>query len=326
MMKTSGLGLLLVMGLILGACTTAPISKNSKKEAAEETVARRKRIEAEVDRFLANLGTPLSEMLEKKLITAISHLEPAAQKDATEAVMSYIQNQYRNYAIKSLNQISELPEKEVEQLVTEVLKHPGLFKVTQEALTDSFAAELKSYAQTGRIVADDVVAKNLPAAYQASEVQAITNKIYEGGLVAPGVAKEVRKDLTIKLAEVNERAYQVLGEPVINLNTCGLAQGLSEDATRNVIDLYERQIREFEESGMSAYCYKNQGVASTFDGWYRETLGGTAATSEELIAQEGERAVALGKECELVPGYLRNVGATMANTRAMPFVAGCPVR
>jgi hypothetical protein len=253
-------------------------------------------------------------------------LEPAAQKDATEAVLSYVQNQYRNYAIKSLNQISELPEKEVEQLVTEVLKHPGLFKVTQESLTDSFSAELKSYAQTGRIVADDVVAKNLPAAYQASEIQAITNKIYEGGLVAPGVAKEVRKDLTVKLADVNERAYQVLGEPVINLNTCGLAQGLSEDATRNVIDLYERQIREFEESGMSAYCYKNQGVATTFDGWYRETLGGTAATSEELIAQEGERAVALGKECELVPGYLKNVGATMANTRAMPFVAGCPVR
>ena len=74
---------------------------------------------------------------------------------------------------------------------------------------------------------------------------------------------------------------------------------------------------------MSQYCYKNAGVAKTFDGWYRETLGGTAATSEELIALEGERAVALGKECELVPGYLRNIGATMAATRSFPSAAGC---
>ncbi|NDG83549.1 MAG: hypothetical protein EBX52_00750 [Proteobacteria bacterium] len=322
MMKKSGIGLL-VTGLVLGACTSAPLAK---KSTADADLARRARIEAEVDRFIAHLGTPVAKMLEEKLTSTIGLLPSAAQKDASQAVLSYIEKQYHVSTIKSLDQISNLPEKQVKELITQIITHPGLFRLSEDLVNEGFAAELKSYAETGKIVADDVVAKNLPAAYAPNEIQAITNKIYEGGLVAPEVPLATRKKLTVELADVNERAYAALGEPMVNLNTCGLAQGLSEDATKNVIDLYERQIRDFKESGMSAYCYKNSGVAKTFDGWYRETLGGAAATQEELIVAEGNHIMALNKECALVPASLGNVGAVMANTKALPFVAGCPLR
>lgn len=325
MMKKSGIGLL-VTGLILGACTTAPVAKNKALDAGEGNLARRKQIEAEADRFLAQIEKQVARAFGDKLGTIVGYLPATLQKESTDLILARAAG-YGATGVTKLSDLSErLSEKDMKSLVTEVITHPGLFRLTEDLVNEGFSAELKSLAETGSVVPAEVVAKNLPSAYKAGEVQEITNAIFTSNLTATNLPRDVRKKLTVDLAMANERVYQALGEPAINKNACGLAQGLSPEAVGNVIELYERQVRDFKASGMSEYCYKNAGVAKTFDAWYRETLGGTAATEAELIAAEGERAVALKKECELLPGYLAAVGATMAATKAFPYVPGCPLR
>lgn len=316
---------LLGMAIILGsACSTAPKMKVAEKKSSEQVKAEHARIAAEVDRYLAWIGTPVSKELVEKLGEVLGRsLTPVAKQEATEAILAYVQNTYRIQMRMAIEDIANLPENEVKAIIEEIVTHPGLFKLNPEAVGSVFDNELKGYANTQKGVTDEATKHHLPFPISMTDLQEVEHNLLMNTMAAKNVPLAERKRLGLELMTVEREFYHDSGMLLWTKNTCSLAQNMSVEGEENIIKLGKRTLDKYREANGDMRCFEGQKYAEAFDGWFREDLSGVAATSGELVEKEADRMIALYEQCGLTLDRGQIVARQMKATREMPKSAYC---
>ncbi len=319
--KFRGFFSLLTLGLVLGACTSAPVAKQSALNDNEGRLARQASYRIAVDRYIAQYLMNVPRLLANEMKTAVSKLSGEAQTAARNAVLAEAKS-VSGRQILSLDDLINLDNEEALKLSNKILENPANFKFALGTFTadNPWVKEVTRLSQPGASVnARDIVRGTQPATgaeLTDAETALVNSVLFEKGALTQ--TEQVRS-LTTRLLTINRERQVINGTLFLEAHACNRMNGqLQLEAVENLALLGEMENAALNETKGKAQCAVSRSVGTALVKWYSKALGGAEATSEALAMKASQRAIDLCSQCNIACPIVPVAQQIQANNGALP--------